>query len=127
MATENKKLQQWVEDMVALCQPDNVVWCDGSKDEWSRMWDILVKGGTAKKLDEKKRPNSYYIRSVPADVARVEDRTYICSETEEEFCPSAFVTTILFFVADGMSMLLTPTPARAIIFKLEVFSITLFV
>ena len=88
MATENKKLQQWVEDMVALCQPDNVVWCDGSKDEWSNMWDILVKGGTAKKLDEKKRPNSYYIRSVPADVARVEDRTYICSEKEEDAGPT---------------------------------------
>ena len=56
MATENKKLQQWVEDMVALCQPDNVVWCDGSKDEWSRMWDILVKGGTAKKTRRKKTP-----------------------------------------------------------------------
>ena len=88
MATENKKLQQWVEDMVALCQPDNVVWCDGSKDEWSKMWDILVKGGTAKKLDEKKRPNSYYIRSVPADVARVEDRTFICSEKEEDARPT---------------------------------------
>lgn len=88
MATENKKLQQWVEDMVALCQPDNVVWCDGSKDEWSKMWDILVKGGTAKKLDEKKRPNSYYIRSVPADVARVEDRTFICSEKEEDAGPT---------------------------------------
>ena len=88
MATENKKLQQWVDDMTALCQPSNVVWCDGSKDEWSRMWDILVKGGTAKKLDEKKRPNSYYIRSVPADVARVEDRTYVCSEKEEDAGPT---------------------------------------
>ena len=88
MATENKKLRQWVEEMTALCQPDNVVWCDGSKDEWSKMWDILVKGGTAKKLDEKKRPNSYYIRSVPADVARVEDRTYICSEKEEDAGPT---------------------------------------
>jgi len=74
--------------MTTLCQPDNVVWCDGSKDEWSKMWDILVKGGTAKKLDEKKRPNSYYIRSVPADVARVEDRTYICSEKEEDAGPT---------------------------------------
>ena len=88
MATENKKLQQWVKEVTALCQPDDVVWCDGSKDEWSRMWDILVKGGTAKKLDEKKRPNSYYIRSVPADVARVEDRTYICSEKEEDAGPT---------------------------------------
>ena len=88
MATKNKKLGRWVDEMTTLCQPDNVVWCDGSKDEWSKMWDILVKGGTAKKLDEKKRPNSYYIRSVPADVARVEDRTYICSEKEEDAGPT---------------------------------------
>jgi phosphoenolpyruvate carboxykinase (GTP) len=88
MVTKNKKLGHWVDEMTALCQPDNVVWCDGSKDEWSKMWDILVKGGTAKKLDEKKRPNSYYIRSVPADVARVEDRTYICSEKEEDAGPT---------------------------------------
>ena len=88
MVTKNKKLGRWVDEMTALCQPDNVVWCDGSKDEWSKMWDILVKGGTAKKLDEKKRPNSYYIRSVPADVARVEDRTYICSEKEEDAGPT---------------------------------------
>ena len=88
MVTKNKKLERWVDEMTVLCQPDNVVWCDGSKDEWSKMWDILVKGGTAKKLDEKKRPNSYYIRSVPADVARVEDRTYICSEKEEDAGPT---------------------------------------
>ena len=88
MATENKKLQQWVDEMVKLCQPKDVVWCDGSKDEWSRMWDILVSGGTAKKLDEKKRPNSYYIRSVPADVARVEDRTFICSKEEKDAGPT---------------------------------------
>jgi len=88
MVAKNKKLGHWVDEMTALCQPDNVVWCDGSKDEWSKMWDILVKGGTAKKLDEKKRPNSYYIRSVPADVARVEDRTYICSEKEEDAGPT---------------------------------------
>ena len=48
MVTENKKLQQWVDDKIKLCQPDDVVWCDGSEEEWSRMWDILVKGGTAK-------------------------------------------------------------------------------
>jgi phosphoenolpyruvate carboxykinase (GTP) len=88
MVTKNKKLGHWVDEMTTLCQPDNVVWCDGSKDEWSKMWGILVKGGTAKKLDEKKRPNSYYIRSVPADVARVEDRTYICSEKEEDAGPT---------------------------------------
>jgi phosphoenolpyruvate carboxykinase (GTP) len=88
MATENKKLLAWVDEMATLCQPDNVVWCDGSKEEWEAMWDIMVKGGTAKKLDENKRPNSYYIRSVPADVARVEDRTYICSDKEEDAGPT---------------------------------------
>ncbi len=88
MVTKNKKLGRWVDEMAALCQPNNIVWCDGSKDEWSSMWDILIKSGTAKKLDEKKRPDSYYIRSVPADVARVEDRTYICSEKEEDAGPT---------------------------------------
>ncbi len=88
MTSSNKKLQDWVDNMAALCQPDNIVWCDGSKQEWDAMWSILVKGGTAKKLDESKRPNSYYIRSVPADVARVEDRTYICSEKEEDAGPT---------------------------------------
>ena len=88
MTTSNKKLQAWVDEMAALCQPDEVVWCDGSKEEYDRMWDILVKAGTAKKLDEDKRPNSYYCRSVPADVARVEDRTFICSEKEEDAGPT---------------------------------------
>lgn len=88
MATKNKKLQAWVDEMAALCQPDNIVWCNGSQQEWEDMWDIMVKGGTAKKLDENKRPNSYYIRSVPADVARVEDRTYICSAKEEDAGPT---------------------------------------
>lgn len=88
MATANKNLLTWVNDMAILCQPENIVWCDGSKEEWSNMWDILVKSGTAKKLDENKRPNSYYIRSVPADVARVEDRTYICSEKEGDAGPT---------------------------------------
>ncbi len=88
MSTSNKKLQAWVDEMAALCQPDDVVWCDGSKEEYDRMWDIMVKGGTAKRLDDSKRPNSYYIRSVPEDVARVEDRTYICSEKEEDAGPT---------------------------------------
>lgn len=88
MSTTNKKLKAWVDDMAAICKPDDIVWCDGSKAEWEAMWDIMVKGGTAKKLDENKRPNSYYIRSVPEDVARVEDRTYICSEKEEDAGPT---------------------------------------
>ncbi len=88
MMTENRKLQTWVDKMAALCQPDNIVWCDGSKQEWENMWDLLVKNGTAKKLDENKRPNSYYVRSVPEDVARVEDRTFICSEKKDDAGPT---------------------------------------
>src|SRR3970040_2212030 len=88
MSTTNKKLQAWVDQMAALCQPDQVVWCDGSEEENNRMWDIMVKGGTAKRLDDKKRPNSFYIRSVPEDVARVEDRTYICAQKKEDAGPT---------------------------------------
>ncbi len=88
MATQNKKLLAWVDDMATLCQPDNIVWCDGSDAEWETMWDIMVKGGTARKLNEDKRPNSYHVNSIPADVARVEDRTYICSEKEEDAGPT---------------------------------------
>ena len=87
-SSNNKKLLAWVDDMATLCQPDNIVWCDGSDAEWDAMWDIMVKGGTATKLDEEKRPNSYYVRSTPADVARVEDRTFICSHTEAEAGPT---------------------------------------
>ncbi len=88
MTTDNKKLQDWVDKMAALCKPDRIVWCDGSRQEWDEMWDILVKGGTAKRLDENKRPNSFYVRSVPEDVARVEDRTFICSENKEDAGPT---------------------------------------
>ena len=88
MSTNNQKLLDWVDATAKLCQPDNIVWCDGSKQEWKTLWDIMVKAGTAKKLDEHKRPNSYYIRSVPADVARVEDRTFICSKKEEDAGPT---------------------------------------
>jgi phosphoenolpyruvate carboxykinase (GTP) len=88
MSTKNKPLLEWVDNMAALCQPSEVVWCDGSKEEYDAMWDILVKGGSAERLDDSKRPNSYYVRSVPADVARVEDRTYICSENEQDAGPT---------------------------------------
>jgi phosphoenolpyruvate carboxykinase (GTP) len=88
MSTKNKPLLEWVDKMAALCQPSAVVWCDGSKEEYDAMWDILVKSGSAERLDDSKRPNSYYVRSVPADVARVEDRTYICSEDEQDAGPT---------------------------------------
>jgi len=88
VSTTNKKLQAWVDQMAVLCQPDQVVWCNGSEEENNRMWDIMVKGGTAKRLNDSKRPNSYYIRSVPEDVARVEDRTYICAQKQEDAGPT---------------------------------------
>jgi phosphoenolpyruvate carboxykinase (GTP) len=84
----NIKLQAWVEQMRALCQPDDVVICDGSKEEYARMWELLVGAGAAIKLNEAKRPNSYLVRSDPADVARVEGRTYICSDTASEAGPN---------------------------------------
>jgi len=74
--------------MTALCQPDNVVWCDGTDAEWDAMWELMLKNGTALKLNEEKRPNSYLVRSVPADVARVEDRTFICSAKEKDAGPT---------------------------------------
>ncbi|GAB1261432.1 phosphoenolpyruvate carboxykinase (GTP) [Aurantivibrio plasticivorans] len=88
MTTKNQALQKWVDEMTALCQPKDVVWCDGSKEEYDAMWDLMVASGSAKMLDEAKRPNSYYVRSVPEDVARVEDRTFICSEKEEDAGPT---------------------------------------
>ncbi len=88
MATTNQKLQAWVDKMAAHTQPDNIVWCDGSKEEYDRMWGLLVEAGSAKRLDDSKRPNSYFVRSVPEDVARVEDRTYICSDEEVDAGPT---------------------------------------
>lgn len=84
----NSKLQAWIDETVSLCQPDDVVICDGSADEYNRMWKLLVASGAAKKLNEKKRPNSYLVRSDPADVARVESRTYICPENEIDAGPN---------------------------------------
>jgi len=85
---KNKKLAAWLDEMKTLCKPDDVVICDGSPEEYDRMWELLVDAGVAKKLNEDIRPNSYLVRSDPADVARVESRTYICSDTEEEAGPT---------------------------------------
>ncbi|MFT5210033.1 MAG: phosphoenolpyruvate carboxykinase (GTP) [Flavobacterium sp.] len=85
---KNKQLNTWVEQMKTLCQPDDVVLCDGSTEEYNQMWDLLVNAGAAKKLNEKLRPNSYLVRSDPADVARVEARTYICPENPTDAGPN---------------------------------------
>jgi phosphoenolpyruvate carboxykinase (GTP) len=86
--TNNKKLLAWVEEITALCKPDSVVWCDGSKDEYDTLMQGMVDSGLAVKLDEAKRPNSFHFRSDPSDVARVENRTYIASLKEEDAGPT---------------------------------------
>src|SRR4029450_2793205 len=78
--TTNQQLKDWVDHWAGVFQPDEVHWCDGSDDEWERLTAQLVDGGTFTRLDASKRPNSFLARSDPADVARVEDRTFICCE-----------------------------------------------
>ncbi|HMS33590.1 MAG TPA: phosphoenolpyruvate carboxykinase (GTP) [Ignavibacteria bacterium] len=84
----SKKLQDWVDECEKLCKPDNVHWCTGSQEEFDKLANMLIEKGSVKKLNDKKRPNSYYAVSDPSDVARVEDRTYICSKNEIDAGPT---------------------------------------
>jgi len=86
--TSNKKLTEWVKEWAELCQPDAVHWCDGSDKENQMLLDQMVGSGMAVRLDEKKRPGSYYFQSDPSDVARVENRTFICSARQEDAGPT---------------------------------------
>lgn len=86
--TKNQEMLNWIEEAVELFQPESVVFCDGSEEEWNQLAEQLVEHGTLIKLDEEAQPNSFLARSNPSDVARVESRTFICSKTEEDAGPT---------------------------------------
>ncbi len=84
----NKKLLKWVEEVAATCKPDRIHLCDGSEQEYQEMTRLMLQTGTAIALNPQKRPNSIFVRSTTLDVARVEDRTFICSETKDQAGPN---------------------------------------
>jgi phosphoenolpyruvate carboxykinase (GTP) len=88
VSTTHAGLRKWVDDMITLCTPDHVEWCDGSQAEWDRLTSLMVEKGTFTRLNPEKRPNSFLARSTPSDVARVEERTFICSKRPDEAGPT---------------------------------------
>lgn len=85
-AVKNEKLKQWVKEVADICRPDNIYWCDGTREEYDRMMERMISGGVATVL--KKRPNSFLFRSDPSDVARVEDRTFISTSSKDDAGPT---------------------------------------
>jgi len=86
--TRHARLLAWIREVAELTRPDRVRWCDGSQDEWRRITDLLIDAGTFRRLDQRKKPNSFWCASDPSDVARVEDRTFICSVDERDAGPT---------------------------------------
>src|SRR3954453_22131386 len=86
--TTHAKLLSWVDEIASLTEPDSVYWCEGSAEEYDRLAQALIDAGTFERLDQARRPNSYPAPPDPADVARVEDRTFICSASEEDAGPT---------------------------------------
>lgn len=87
-SSNNKKLLAWIDKIKALCRPNDIIWCDGSVEEWDAIWNTLVENGAARRINARNRPNSFHVNSATVDVARVEDHTFICSQKEEDAGPT---------------------------------------